>query len=162
MIQILRTNWVFPGQPLPLLMAHGYNVYKDRASFILFFTAAQLWSNFPLQVEIKGFQKHRFVSDLREIIPYKDLHRTGGGGGGHRPKGNLFEVSGVWMPGFYKAFSHHHFVVNPFSNGHVPFPCNHCQMENRTNRKRNRGPNRNKVQHANCNGQPVSDKKLTV
>ena len=25
---------------------------------------------------------------------------------------------------FYKAFSHHHFVVNPFSNGYVPFPSN--------------------------------------
>ena len=28
------------------------------------------------------------------------------------------------LAGFYKAFSHHHFVVNPFSNGYVPFPSN--------------------------------------
>ena len=32
-----------------------------------------------------------------------------------------------------------------FSHGHVPFPCHHCQMENRTNRKSNRGRYRNKV-----------------
>ena len=74
----------------------------------------------------------------------------------------LLLIPKLLLPGFYKAFSHHHFVVNPFSSGHVPFPCNHCQMENRTNRKSNRGPNGNKVQHANCNGQPVFDKKLTV
>ena len=36
------------------------------------------------------------------------------------------------------------------------------QAINRTNRKNYRGPYRNKVQHANCNGQPVFDKKLTV
>ena len=50
---------------------------------------------------------------------------------------------------FHKALSHHHFLVNPFSNGHVPFPCHHCQMENRTNRKNDCGPYRNKVQQAN-------------
>ena len=50
---------------------------------------------------------------------------------------------------FHNAFSHYNFVVNQFSNGHVPFPCHHCQMENRTNRKSNRGQYQNKVLYAN-------------
>ena len=41
------------------------------------------------------------------------------------------------------------FFIRLFSHGHVPFSCHHCQMENRTNRKSNRGPYGNEVQHAN-------------
>lgn len=63
-------------------MAHGYNVYKDRASFILFLLPLNCGQTFPCKLKSKEIQKHRFVSDLREIIPYKDLHRTGGGGEG--------------------------------------------------------------------------------
>ena len=62
-------------------MAHGYNVYKDRASFILFLLPLNCGQTFPCKLKSKEIQKHRFVSDLREIIPYKDLHRTKGVGG---------------------------------------------------------------------------------
>ena len=43
-------------------------------------------------------------------------------------------------PAFKAAFNHYHFVSNPLSNGHVPISRNHCQVENRRNRKSDRQP----------------------